>query len=224
MANDYILVEYDDVKRPVTDYPRQLATQLAKLWGIQPGMRLLDVASGRAEVAAAFVDMGVHVVCLDSAESGKDYARRAGAEFVYHQVAQSTLLPFHAGAFDVVYSKSFIEHIRFPVEFLTDVARILRPGGTALTLTPDWQANHKIFYDDVTHVSPFTTVTMRQAIELSGLRCVDSYTFRQLPITWRYPWVNFLSATIAPFTSARSRNKFLRWSRELMVCGVGRRN
>jgi hypothetical protein len=62
---------------------------------------------------------------------------------------------------------------------------------------------------------------MRQVLELSGFDCLASYRFRQLPITWRSPTVNALSVTIAPFIPSRTTRKFFRWSRELMLCGVG---
>ena len=223
MSNDYLAVEYDPERRPLTSYPSQLARHLAQRWGVAPGSSLLDVASGRAEVAAGFVDLGISVTCLDVAESGATHAAEAGAHFIVHEISEQSQMPFADGTFDVVYSKSFIEHIHQPVTFLADVARILKPGGLAIMLTPDWEANYKIFFDDVTHVTPFTKETMRQALELAGMECVSATTFRQLPVTWRYPLVDRFSALISPFVQARTQVKFLRWSRELMLCGVGRR-
>ena len=42
---------------------------------------------------------------------------------------------------------------------------------------------------------------------------------RQLPIVWRYPVLNHICAAISPFIPVRTQNKFLRWSRELMLVG-----
>lgn len=223
MSPDYLGVEYAESRRPVTDYPRQLARFIADTWGIGEGTQLLEVASGRAEVSAGFVELGASVTCLDSAPSARQFAEEVGAEFVSHVVEKERPLPFPECTFDVVYSKSFIEHVTFPIEFLADVKRVLRPGGVAIMLTPDWESNYKIFFDDITHKTPFTCVTMRQAFELVGMRVLCSETFRQLPRTWRSPVANALAGAVAPFVPVRTSMKAFRWSRELMICGVAQR-
>ena len=129
-------------------------------------------------------------------------------------------MPVADASFDVVFCKSFVEHLREPVNFAEDCYRVLKPGGKVIFLTPDWESNHLIFFDDVTHVSPFSTVTMQQLLELTGFENVISYRFRQLPVTWRYPAMNAVSAATEPIVRSRTTRKFLRWSRELIVCGV----
>jgi hypothetical protein len=47
--------------------------------------------------------------------------------------------------------------------------------------------------------------------------------FRQLPIVWKLPILNTLCAFISPFIPVRSTNKFLRWSKELMLIGYGKK-
>ena len=47
---------------------------------------------------------------------------------------------------DIVYSKSFIEHLHYPERYLEEAYRVLKPNGIFLTLTPDWQSNYKIFF------------------------------------------------------------------------------
>ena len=144
-----------------------------------------------------------------------------GADFISGVIRPDEPMPLADASFDVVFCRSFIEHLREPISFAEDCYRVLKPGGKVLFLTPDWESNHRFFFDDVTHVTPFSTVTMQQLLELSGFQNVISYRFRQLPVTWRNPLVNGLSATIAPFVPHRTTAKFFRWSRELMVCGVG---
>ena len=144
-----------------------------------------------------------------------------GADFISGVIRPNEPMPVADASFDVVFCKSFIEHLREPISFAEDCYRVLKPGGRVLFLTPDWESNHRIFFDDVTHVTPFSTVTMQQLLELTGFENVISYRFRQLPVTWRYPAMNAACAAIAPLVPSRTTRKFLRWSRELMVCGVG---
>ena len=221
MSRDYLDVEYSLTTRPKTDYPSLLAAELASRWGLKLGDSLLDVACGRAEMSAGFTALGLVVTAVDASPEARAYATGAGAPFIAHSVDPKASIPVPDGSFDVIFCKSFVEHLREPVAFAEDCYRILRPGGKVFFLTPDWEANQKIFFDDVTHVTPFSRPTMRQVLELSGFDCLASYRFRQLPVTWRSPALNALSAAIAPFVPSRSTRKFFRWSRELMLCGVG---
>jgi SAM-dependent methyltransferase len=44
-------------------------------------------------------------------------------------VADGAALPFGSGAFDIIISKTAIEHMKDPAQFFEDVCRILKPGG-----------------------------------------------------------------------------------------------
>jgi hypothetical protein len=88
-------------------------------------------------------------------------------------------------------------------------------------LTPDFEANYKIFYDDITHVKPFTSVSVIQLLELTGFRNCKVFKFRQLPLTWRFKLINILSILSGTIARPRWRNKWFRWSRELMLAGIG---
>ena len=217
---DYLDIEYDPKRRPKTSYPELLANHVATMAGMRRGQSLLEVGAGRAEVAAGFVRLGLHVTAIDSAPSALEHARRAGASFVTATIEPGCPLPCEPDSYDYVFSKSFIEHVREPLPFLEACREVLRPGGTVVVLTPDWEANYKVFFDDVTHVSPFSRPTMQQALELSGFEEVRSFRFRQLPVTWGNPAMNAFSAALAPFVPVRTTNKFFRWSRELMLCGI----
>ena len=221
MSRDYLDVEYSENIRPTTGYPSLLAAHLASKWNLRAGQTLLDVASGRAEMSAGFSSLGIKVTALDASPEAEHYAIQGGASFISGVIRPGEPMPLADASFDVIFCKSFIEHLREPISFAEDCFRVLKPGGKVLFLTPDWESNHRIFFDDVTHVTPFSTVSMRQLLELSGFEKVSSYRFRQLPVTWRYPVMNAASAAIALFVPSRTKRKFLRWSRELMVCGVG---
>ena len=56
--------------------------------------------------------------------------------------------------FDVIYSKSVIEHFYYPEKILKEAYRVLKPGGIIITLTPDWEFIYKSFYEDFTHRTP----------------------------------------------------------------------
>lgn len=46
-------------------------------------------------------------------------------------------LPFRSGQFDLVWCSEVIEHLRDPVQFRTEVERVLAPGGRLILTTPN---------------------------------------------------------------------------------------
>jgi SAM-dependent methyltransferase len=56
--------------------------------------------------------------------------------------------------------ESFLEQLREPSCFFSEAFRVLRPGGLLLSLVPDWEANYKTYFDDITHRTPFTSVAL----------------------------------------------------------------
>jgi SAM-dependent methyltransferase len=130
-------------------------------------------------------------------------------------------MPFEDNYFDVIYSKSFLEHIRIPEVFLKEAFRVLKPGGVIISLVPDWESQYQKFYDDYTHVSPFTSYGLNDIQLAVGFTDVEVYKLRQLPIVWKYPFLNYLCSIIALFVPVRTEIPFLRWSREVMLVGKG---
>lgn len=218
---DYLDVSYDKKKTPFTDYPSKLARYVFELAELKPSMQFLDMGAGRFEMARGFKELGLEVTGLDSSIEAATYARNANVDFFRHEFAPPEPLPFASESFDVVFSKSFIEHIKDPAFFLSECPRILRPKGKVIILTPDWEANTKIFYDDVTHVKPFTRESLEQILLLCSFKNNKVFRFRQLPLSWKYKSYNFISAMVAPFVPIRTKIKFFRWSRELMLYGSG---
>ena len=183
-------------------------------------MKMLEPGCGRGEFLSHFQNLGLDVVGVDISEEAQDF----GHDFkVKICDVENENLPFDSDTFDVIYSKSFIEHLYYPEKYLKEAYRVLKPGGLLLTLVPDWESNYKTYFDDFTHRTPFTKVALRDAYQMFGFKDVEVFKFRQLPILWRYPFLNYISIAVAPFVPVRTRTKIFRWSRELMLVGAGRK-
>ena len=220
---DYISVEYNDRKRPQTSYPAKLAKYLFIRFKMQAGQSILEVGSGRSELLEHFKKMGMETYAVDSASSAAEFANKAGANFeLYHLSPQNSVKPFNGKKFDVIFSKSFIEHLHDPIYFFEWSKSNLNYNGKLISLTPDWESNTKIFYDDVTHIKPFTKVSLNQILELVNFKEIEVFKFRQLPITWSNPFALALSKLTAIVTRPRAKQKWFRWSRELMLASAGK--
>ena len=83
-----------------------------------------------------------------------------------------------------VYSKSFIEHFYYPEQVFKEIYRVLKPGGNVITLTPSWVDNMKVFYEDYTHRTPFTKMSLNDIHKLEGFIDISIKNFIQLPLIW----------------------------------------
>jgi len=220
MPANYISTVYDEKSHPYTAYPSQLCKYLFDRFDMKKGQRLIEIGCGRGEFLYNFKELGLTVNGIDCEECASDFLKNI--EIRCTDLEKGSI-PFDDETFDVVFSKSVIEHMQDPTNFLHEIHRILKTGGIAIIMTPDWVSNMKIYFDDYTHRTPFTVTSMQDALKMFGFRNVCSELFYQLPILWRFSSLKLLSRFIRlliPVT-LKSNIKFIRWSCELMVLGYG---
>src|SRR3989344_2854233 len=212
----YIDTIYSTTARPKTNYPSQMVAHLCKKFGIRKGQRLLELGCGRGDFTKAFKDWGLNAEALDLEKSSD--VTLDGIP-VAHANLDADTYPYADESFDIVYSKSVIEHLKNPEHFLTESKRILKKGGKLIMLTPDWHTQMFIFYDDHTHVRPYTLTGARDLLKILNFTNVQSELFYQLPVLWKYPALKVFSKVLQIFGPVKElyKNKFVRWSRELMV-------
>ncbi len=215
---DYLEVVYSEKERPYTDYPTRLCLHLFHRFGMAPGMAFLEAGCGRGEFLRGFRDLGLDACGVDI--SPKAPALSPGIPVRVSDIEKDGI-PYDDNSFDIVYSKSVLEHFHDPESYVQEARRVLRPGGMFITLVPDWESCLKIYFDDHTHKSPFSLVSLNDIYEMHGFVNIEVFKLRQLPLVWKYPVLNYLCRAVAPFVPVRTKVKALRWSRELMLIGYG---
>ena len=219
--SDYLKICYGEKNRPYTDYPEKLANYLFEQCKMKDKSNLLEIGCGRGEILRHFKKLGLEVEGIDLSPESPNFNKDINVTVMNIETEK---LPYADNYFDIVYSKSLLEHLIDPDKFMKEVYRVLKPDGILLTLVPDWESNYKIYFDDYTHKTPFSKLSLEHILAIHNFEKINVYKFRQLPLLWKYPKLNYISAIIAPFVPVRTKIKFLRWSRELMLIGIARKS
>lgn len=213
---DYVTVVYNEQDRPFTSYPDQLARYLFNRYNLESDQKLLDIGCGRGEFLRGFMRCGAQGYGVDRSRAAA--ALCPDAE-LHTADLENDALPFEDDFFDVVFSKSVIEHFYYPERLMQEIYRVLKPGGLVITLCPDWEFNIQIYFEDYTHRTPFMLSSLRDIQLIHGFDNVQCERFRQLPILWESPWLlplAELTRMVAP-RFLKPHSKFVRFSKEIML-------
>jgi SAM-dependent methyltransferase len=107
---------------------------------IRPGVRVLEIGSGTGAMLQALGERGAAAEGVELRQDLIDQARRFFGPLPIHCVGGTTL-PFADASFDVVVSFDVFEHIPDSDAHLSEVRRVLRPGGSYLIQTPNKYTN-----------------------------------------------------------------------------------
>lgn len=92
----------------------------------QPGESILDLGCGDGQLTRRLVETGASVIGIDASREMVAAARARGVK-ADHGSAES--LPYPDHVFDAVFSNAALHWVRGQDEMLTQVRRVLRPGG-----------------------------------------------------------------------------------------------
>ncbi|WP_406476443.1 SAM-dependent methyltransferase [Streptomyces sp. NBC_01615] len=122
-------------------HPLWLLEDLARDLDLRPGMRVLDLGSGKGATSVFLArEYGVDVVAVDWWVGAEEAAAVFAAEGVDGQVeavrAEAHQLPFEEGSFDAIVSIDAFEYFGTADNYLPYLVRFLRPGGQLGVATP----------------------------------------------------------------------------------------
>jgi len=148
-------------------------------------MKVLDIGSGDGKFAEVCKSKNLETYGVDGSQ-GIDLEKNK--------------INFDDNAFDLIISNAVIEHLNSPTNMLNESRRLLKPTGVLIVITPNFQYAFKNFYDDPTHVRPYTSTSLSKILKINNFKEIKvfPYLINKPSFMWAMPF-NFLIASLLPF-------------------------
>ena len=129
--------------------------------------RVLDIACGSGYGAAMLVESGAKEVVGGDIDdevirAAKDRYKNSNLNF---EKVNAEELFFNDEYFDVVVSFETIEHIKDYKKYLSEIKRVLRPGGLLIISTPNRKITHRLGINNPYHIKEFILNELREELE-----------------------------------------------------------
>lgn len=133
---------------------------------------------------------------------------------------ENDTFPLDDNSFDLILSYSVIEHIHDPSIFLNESMRVLKTGGYFIIETPNWNYSFRDFYNDFTHVKPYTPNSLIDIMSGFGftslgafpnMRCKDHFFYKnkyRFQIANNLPFRNDTKFPVPSFLKGRARGMY----------------
>jgi SAM-dependent methyltransferase len=130
-----------------------------------PG-RALDIGAAGGGNTRVLKEHGWQAVALEYSDSVAQVARARGIPAIR---ADARDLPVRSGAFGLVTAFDVLEHIEEDYLAVAEIARVLRPGGTALIAVPCDMALWSAHDEAVGHVRRYSRRELADLVQKAGL-------------------------------------------------------
>jgi len=214
-------------------YPQKLCNYIfqniiKKKFSQRENLKLLDIGSGKGNHLVGFSRNKIDCSGIDK----RDEAVNINKNFIIKECnLENQKFPYDDNFFDIVFSKSVIEHVENADNMLSETYRVLKQNGIIIFLTPDWGTQYKVFWDDYTHVKAWTRKSLQNALLIHDFKKVECKLFRQLPILWKFPFLEILADITAILPEKfkwkdkeeKIFREWVRFSKEKMLLAVGQK-
>jgi SAM-dependent methyltransferase len=151
-----------------------------------PGCKsLIDLGAGQCFFANNVKDCSV--LAVDANPEFVEYAKHGVKTLVTDCLAFEEDV---TGTFDGVFASNFFEHLEKDDvrSLLTQLSKILVPGGRLVVLQPNFRSKPRQYFDDYTHLSIWTDVSFSDQLRALGWRVTKVHRrFLPLTVKTRFP-------------------------------------
>jgi SAM-dependent methyltransferase len=134
---------------------------------------VLDIGAGRCWFTR---QDPASIRALDIEEKIVAHYRREGLDVYCGTIYD---IPFESESFAGVFCCWLFEHLADVDAAIKEIARVLKRGGYACVIVPSQRTLLRTFYDDYTHIRPFTRASLTQLGQAGGFSAI-----RVTPLFW----------------------------------------
>lgn len=109
-------------------------------------------------------------IMIDIDNYYEEYFKSLNIEFYMHDISKQKISEIKDGVIDLVMLNHVIEHIQNLDFFMTELKRIMKTESKIYIRTPDIKKVKFSFYDDITHIRPFSSNGLRHLMGIYGFR------------------------------------------------------
>lgn len=167
------------------------------------GIKVLDIGCGSGYTLMVlkeiYPDMEAFGVDIVKTENLPDFITFCEID------AEKDNLPFEDNFFDFVICRGVIEHLKEPINLFKEAYRVLKKGGTIHIQTenfttiflpsPSFIKCGTNFWDDYTHLRPYTKKSLKRLLELANFQDIKVKTPRNILIILAFPVFILLQLT-----------------------------
>ncbi|MBK9425122.1 MAG: methyltransferase domain-containing protein [Bacteroidetes bacterium] len=170
---------YDDYIMTVSHSPKmhnfqlEQANQFVNKYNLI-GKSILEAGCGDGNFSEILKSMGCNVIGNEPSHSFRQLALKRGLTVDDKFINETYTNP--NAPFDAIVSREVMEHVPEPIDFLTNLRRILKPDGVALIEVPNFEKalRENRYYDMFPdHLSYFTKESLTAAMLISGFKNIE---------------------------------------------------
>jgi len=175
-----------------------LLPAILKLLPENKHLTILDAGCGNGYIAGKMAELGHSVIGIDLAEDGIAIARQAYPHIRFEVASVYEDLRRIAADVDLVISSEVIEHLFYPRAYLTNIWRVLHPGGSLIITTPYhgyikniliallgyWDKHHSPNQEGG-HIKFFSRKTISELLLETGFSEITFNNAGRIPWVWK---------------------------------------
>ena len=156
---------------------------------------VVDVGCGQGDFLTQAKELGINAEGIDDKDFWVTRCVKKGLKVKKGSIFE---IPYDDNSVDGIFLQSVLEHAD-PVKSMKEISRVIKNEGIVAISCP---TPEKHFWDDPTHVRPYTIKSLSTLFEMFGFKVTHkNYVFAELlgmTVTWNglFKWLNLIPTSI----------------------------
>ncbi len=169
---DEIAHQWDNMQQNF--FSEEVRDKAFSVAGVKKGKIAADIGAGSGFISEGLIHKGLMVIAIDQSEAMLAEMREkfSSAEGVEYRLGEAEKLPIPDEAVDYAFANMYIHHVKSPQKAITEMVRILKPGGKLVITDMDEHEFKFLKEEHRDHWMGFKREDVRRWFEEAGLNNV----------------------------------------------------